>query len=547
MSSSRGSDRASIFRKTVLWTSVVSLLCTSALVAAANDNRLVTQGRRIYVDGILPDGSPLKAIRFGGASEVTGTEAACINCHRRSGYGSVEGRILVPPVAGAVLFAPGVFAPSGARNGTSAAVSAVERFRARSAYDEKKLMRAMRDGVDPDGAPLQPPMARYRLDAGAVAALAAYLRQMSPKTVPGITGETLHLGTVISPDVSPRQRDALLEVLRAFAATSDSWDIHWQLHVWQLTGAPQDWDAQLAEHYRHQPVFALISGAGKVDWQPVHRFCERNAIACVLPSVELAPDRDGDYYSLYFSSGLDLEARLLAHHLATEAVPPQRLLQVVSDDSGERAASSVRLALSRTGSKIAVAQVNPEEYAAMAPLTAHDAVVWWLRPKQIAELSSAMPEANPAGHIYLSSLLAPPEELAIPEAWKPALRYISFFDTLAARRSQTSLVPWLARHRIAATDLRLRGDAYAACNYFNSAFSALQLQSASGIKGPPTRERLLETLESGMTVFRDDVAPYYWQLSLGPGQRVLVKGGMLLSYDAADAANWIPATARIVP
>ncbi len=248
-------------------------------------------------------------------------------------------------------------------------------------------------------------------------------------------------------------------------------------------------------------------------------------MACVLPSVEMAPDNDRDYYSLYFSSGLALEARLLVHHLTSEPVPPRRLFQVVDDDAGERAAKAVQLVLERAGSQIKVQQVNSEEYAVIAPIPAQDAMVWWLRPRQIARLTTASHEATQSMPIYLSALLAPPEELVMPDGWKQSLRYVSFFDTMAARRSQITLIPWLVRHGIAETDLRLRGDAYAACNFFNSAISAVQMQTASGIKGQLTRERLLEALESSMTVFRDDGAPYYWQMSLGPGAALSGQGG----------------------
>lgn len=529
-----------------------ALFFSNAAPATAADTGILAElGRRIYVDGILPDGAKLTAIRFNGASVATGDGAACINCHRRSGYGSMEGKIIVPPVVGTALFAPGAFAPTPsaeAKGGAHAVpVTLVERLRARSAYNEQKLRRTLREGIDSDGIPLQPLMARYNLDAKAVKALAAYLRQLSSEPSPGIAGETLHLGTVITPDVPPPQREALLEVLRAYASSRKFWGMNWQLHVWQLTGAPQDWEAQLDEYYRQQPVFALLSGIGMAEWQPVHHFCERRAVACVLPSVELAPDHDRDYYSLYFSSGLALEARLLAHHLAAEAEPPRRLIQVAADDSGERAAAALREALSRTGSTIAVQQMTPVEYAAIGPFPARDAVVWWLRPGQIAALTAAAPDSAPPTPLYLSALLAPPEELVMPDGWKQSLRYVSFFDTLAPRRVQATLVPWLARHGIAETNLRLRGDAYAACNFFNSALTAVQMQTASGIRGPLTRERLLEAIESGMTVFRDDDAPYYWRLSLGPGQRLPVKGGMLLRYSGSDTADLAPVTARIVP
>ncbi len=518
---------------------IAALHLPQAATAAADEAQLAELGRRIYVDGILPDGKPLVALRFGGSSAARGAEAACAGCHRRSGYGSSEGRILVPPIAGAVLFAPGAFAPPpGGKHTTPAVVSAIERYRARPAYDEHSLQRTLRNGIDPAGVPLREPMARYRLDSKATRALAAYLRQLSAPAV-GIDATTLHLATVIAPGTPPAQREALLQVLRAYAASRKDWGMAWRLQVWQLDGAPEQWPAQLEAWQRQQPVFALLSGIGAAEWQPVQRFCERHALACVLPSLELPPADSGARYSLYFSPGLALEARLLAQQLLAQVQPPRLLFQVADDDAGARAAAALQQALAHSGIEVHV--TTPQQYAALPALPEHSAAVWWLRPAQVNALM-AQRAAPPV--LYLSAQLAPPEELAAPASWQDALRYVSLFDPLAAQRAQTTLLPWLARQKLDADQLRLRADAYAACNFFGTALSALQLQDARGIGGPLTQERLLEMLEANMTIYRDDAAPYYWQMSLGPAQRVLVKGGMLLRW---SADGWMPATARIAP
>jgi hypothetical protein len=93
----------------------------------------------------------------------------------------------------------------------------------------------------------------------------------------------------------------------------------------------------------------------------------------------------------------------------------------------------------------------------------------------------------------------------------------------------------------------LRADAYAACSFFNNAVTSMQLQAARGISGPLAQERLIETLENELTLFRDDSAPYYWQLGSGPGQHLLVKGGMLLRHAGPGDGEWEACTARIVP
>jgi cytochrome c553 len=75
-------------------------LVTLAFIARAEppvaSSAEVELGRRIYMEGILPSGAPLKGKRAN-AVQVEGAAAACETCHRRSGMGSLEGNIVVTP------------------------------------------------------------------------------------------------------------------------------------------------------------------------------------------------------------------------------------------------------------------------------------------------------------------------------------------------------------------------------------------------------------------------------------------------------------------
>ena len=70
------------------------------------DEALLGEGRRLYLEGLRADGSPLEGWRPGG-ERLRGRDMACVQCHRRSGMGTVEGVVVVPPITGPVLFAPG--------------------------------------------------------------------------------------------------------------------------------------------------------------------------------------------------------------------------------------------------------------------------------------------------------------------------------------------------------------------------------------------------------------------------------------------------------
>ena len=56
----------------------------------------------------------------------------------------------------------------------------------------------------------------------------------------------------------------------------------------------------------------------------MHEFCEQHALPCLFPNVEVPVVADHDFYSLYFSKAVLLEAQLIAKAMA----PNSRLLIV---------------------------------------------------------------------------------------------------------------------------------------------------------------------------------------------------------------------------
>lgn len=81
---------------------VAWLLAGLALSAPAGARPAGAVGESIYLRGVLGAGAPLVGIQAGGVV-TSGAGAACVNCHQRSGLGSVEGRLSIPPVTGEYL------------------------------------------------------------------------------------------------------------------------------------------------------------------------------------------------------------------------------------------------------------------------------------------------------------------------------------------------------------------------------------------------------------------------------------------------------------
>src|SRR4030095_14383980 len=313
---------------------LIGLISLPALAAsldiepkAAPTADTVAVGRTIYREGLLPSGAFVRATRANGTA-LNGREAACVNCHRHSGRGGVEGLTVIPPVLSQRLY---------------------ETTAGRGPYDDATLLRAVRQGIDAAGRPLGMLMPRYQLTESEGEALLQYLKEdLSHPHTAGVTSDVVHFATVIAPNVPRSARDAMLELLNAYfgdrnippviaprrrnvmAPEELTWKtgVRWQLHVWELEGPADTWAAQLQRYYDTQPVFAVIGGLSVGTWSPVHAFCETSGVPCMFPTVDLPVIAERDFYSLYFSRGVLLEADVLARYLLDRGGGPGRVVQI---------------------------------------------------------------------------------------------------------------------------------------------------------------------------------------------------------------------------
>src|SRR5882672_9415984 len=415
---------------------VLPLLMWACALSAAPPNPAA--GETLYRRGLLPSGEPVQATREAGAT-VRGADAACVSCHRRSGLGSTEGRITIPPIAGPYLFI------ARGKSLEQQGVPFVDTERVNhEAYTDESLTRAIREGIGANGKPLNYLMPRYQIDDATVATLIDYLKDMQVKPAPGATSKELHFATIITPDADPVKRRGMLDVMNQYFVDKNNavartkaptlYSSHtmmfrverrWQLHVWELTGAPATWEAQLRRYLAAEPVFAVISGLGGSNWEPVQKFCEEESLPCLFPNVEAPSGHDSDFYSVYFSRGVLLEAQLIARELADAPERPRRIVQVFrAGDVGEAAARALQSARAGSGPPIVNRVLKAhgssgELAAALRQVGSADALVLWLRAPDLSALEHV---PAPPSRVWISGEMGGLESAPLPADWRGATR-----------------------------------------------------------------------------------------------------------------------------
>jgi len=300
--------------------------------------------------------------------------------------------------------------------------------------------------------------------------------------------------------------------------------------------------ASCARKLAAQPVFAVVSGLAGKSWAPVHAFCERSAVPCLFPNVEAPPaGADRDFYSLYFSRGVLLEADLIAKAMLEGEGAPRRVLQVYrAGDSGEAGALALSALLRQHGvavSSHALGQGAPAASVAQAMrrTTGEAAIVLWLRAPELATLA-AEPPARAA--VYVSGLLGGLERATLPPQWRGRTRIAYPVDLPERRRVRVDYaLGWFTIRHIPIVAEQVQADTYLACGLLSE---TLQHMIDNFVP-----EYLIERIED--TVEHRVVTGYYPRLTLGTGQRYASKGGYVVHFSEPRGTHLIADHEWVVP
>lgn len=574
---------------------LLALLSPLAACQAADKatDALLAAGEALYTRGELSGGQALMGRRVDG-STLRGADAACVSCHQRSGLGSVEGQIFVPPITGRALLGQGAPVVVRVNRRLNATVSSPH-----AGYTQAQLATLLRDGVTPDGQSLHALMPRFDLDAQAQAGLTTYLQTLSAENSPGADAQTVHLASVVAPGMDPIKEAAWVQTLQILvsqhnllvnsglrqkiSATERRLQSRrrWSLSIWKLAGPSATWGAQLQAWHQAQPVFALLSGYGRHVWQPVQDFCDSQQVVCWFPSLAQPPlNAAQSPFSLYFSNGLALQASAVALRMKTQAERagpsrPTLLWLHAADAPMDAVAQGLAQHLAPTAYhwrplpwSAASAGAIAEAVRALRP---EDTLVVDLQGRDLEQLLALEPGRAP---VYF---------LAQPRATLPALatsawqRQAFWVDPLErpeqSRENLAHFQAWAQSRQLPIVDLQLQSEAFVAtqmlswslADMLNNLHTSYLVERAEQTLSMREDERVqmeVQGLMMGGGTRQPAVAggssrpqvpslaalmnrrgmSAYPKLSLGPGQRFASKGVYIVPVQGdtdAQAPLWI--------
>lgn len=509
-------------------------------------------GQQIYEQGILSDGSALQATGEGGTL-LSGEIISCARCHRKSGFGSFEGTVYVPPITSDMLFKDqlknreDMIRSLYHEEFTLRHWAKIRNLGQRPAYSEALIKNALMNGINSSNNTLDPIMPRYTLPETDFQHLLAYLKKLNQSKTPGIDQKTVHFATILTEDVTPKQEALFQEFVETFvswknksvaaqlkrAAISPNYKdafahtyLEWKVHFWKLKGTPTSWTAQLKDFYQQQPVFAFLSGLSNQDWQPIHQFSERHQIPCIFPNTNF-PYQAEEAYSLYFSKGAVGEAISLAKYLQTQSTPT---IQVYADTpKALKLKKAFELAGNWSTTKGKLSSLSLSTFKNLKPSNNYlqDAtsnqynVVLWIDGVEIVQ--EIIPDfLKDKCQIYTSFQDGMINQLLSSQT--PIYHTYPFTLPNDKIARNYRIKAWMRSRGLNLEDEPLQMNTYFALTVTDFAISHLV--------GNYSREYLIERIEHET---ENNLNPgIFPSLSLGPGQRFAAKGNYIVSMSKSD-------------
>lgn len=477
-------------------------------------------GKRLYREGLSASGEPIMA-RIGAAGMLLpATSLPCANCHGSDGLGRPEGGVRPPDLSWSRL--------------SSTYGQQQINGRTYPAYTEASLARAIQEGRDPGNNRLDPAMPRFVLSMKNQRNLTAYLKRLADDRDPGLSPDSLHLGTLLpSTGALAEEGATVAAVLRGCVARiNDAGGIHGrQLRLTILDPGPDRASAEQAldRLIEQEQVFALIAPlAPALDSELASRL-ERAGVPLIGP---LSLQGTTQVSRQIFEPLPGLREQMIA--LANYAAATLRVLQgptliAYPDEPGQRLAAQKLAQYLQDNAWQKVRLQAYESGQDELPLGSRS-VFYMGSSGGFSHLAERLQTAGQVPYLFAASNQVAGDLFQMPRDFSRRV-FLAY-----------PFVPsdWTLAGRLALTQLRERqrlGGEHAVLQV--GAFSSMMLFS-EGMKQAgrdASREKLISALE-GLHDFDTGLTPL---ISFGPGRRLGLSGAHVVTVDLPDQRFYLVA------
>ncbi|MGE8066963.1 ABC transporter substrate-binding protein [Pseudomonas sp. NPDC089569] len=506
--------------KNALILGLLILGATSFTAQALSLTPSESAGKRLYREGVSASGESIMA-RIGAADTLLpASSLPCANCHGADGLGRPEGGVRPPDLTWSRL--------------TSTYGQQQINGRTYPAYTEATFARAVQEGRDPGNNRLDSAMPRFVLSMNDQRNLTAYLKRLADDRDPGLTPDTLHLGTLLPGSGVLREEGmTVAAVLRGCVARiNEAGGIHGrQLRLTILDPGPDRASAERAlnQLIEQEQVFALIAPlAPAIDGLLASRL-EQAGVPLIGPlSLQGSAQLSRQIFEPL--PGLPEQMIALADYAATSLrVLPGPTLIAYPDEPGQRLAAEK---LARYLQDNAWKQVRLQTYqSAQDELPLGSRSVFYLGSSNgFSRLAERLQTAGQVPYLFAASNQVAGDLFQVPSGFSRRV-FLAY-----------PFVPsdWTLAGRLALTQLRERqrlGGEHAVLQV--GAFSSMMLLS-EGMKQAgrdASREKLVNALE-GLHDFDTGLTPL---ISFGPGRRLGLSGAHVVTVDLPDQRFYLVA------
>lgn len=495
------------------------------------------RGKQIYLKGLGGDRGEIRAV-LGGDFELPATALPCASCHGPAGEGTSEGGLQPPPVTWAALTAPHTSPLTG---------------RSRGPYGEASLARAIHAGLDPAGARLHAGMPRYRMAAGQMADLIAYLKRLGSEadTEPGLSGTTIRVGAALPMTgalgrIGEDVKGALTAYFAEVNASGGIYGRKFELVVEDSHGEPWATVEATRRLVESGSVFALVASFEPRGSDAADELLGRTGVPLVGP-IALSPrqSRPPNRYVFYLLSGFEEQARVLVDFVASR---PGRAggrrgarLAVVFTDS-ELDADSVAGVRAQAGVHameiVAEHRYEAGRFSAAAAMRAlagkePDYVFFFGSARDIDAFARELERTGVPEGLLGSAFAVGHGAFSLPLS-VAARTFLAYPSLLPGAGDPAEFAAVMQRGNVALRSPAFQGAAYAAARVL------VEATKRAGRR--LSREALVSALEQ-LREFRTGVVP---PVTFGPNRRVGSSGSYVVGIDPAGR-RYVPLSDWLVP